>query len=160
MCHFIGQKVVKCPVGCLSERQNVVTCPTTFCMLVPHCIQQVPLLPFSPLPLKRPESTRVIRPVISCPTDTREWDTGDADTVLLQVLFSDLSVSSCPLGHVSYPLCSVLPFSTCPCSLPLSLSLLKQFPVCHETASALEIQQTHAQPCYDKDGVRGTLSSH
>ncbi len=33
------KKVVKCPFGCPSSGQNAVTCPMTFCTLVPHRVQ-------------------------------------------------------------------------------------------------------------------------
>ncbi len=51
-----GQTEVKYPLGCLSIRQKVVKCPTTFCVLVPHRIQLVPFLLILLLPVKHPES--------------------------------------------------------------------------------------------------------
>ncbi len=46
-----GQNVIKCPLRCLSGRQNTIKCLTTFCVLVPHRIQQVPFFTiFAPAP--------------------------------------------------------------------------------------------------------------
>ncbi len=50
MCPPSGENTMQCPLGCPSSGENAIQCH------IPHRIQLVPFLFFSPLPLKQPES--------------------------------------------------------------------------------------------------------